>query len=87
MSTLPFACRLRAAQRRPFLADTTRKPRPGEVNGKGEESARDRGARRAANVFLPADYHFISRDEMEQAIEAGEFIEYTEFSGNLYGTR
>ncbi|XP_075533315.1 guanylate kinase isoform X3 [Dermacentor variabilis] len=48
------------------VSHTTRKPRPGEVNGK--------------------DYHFISRDEMEQAIEAGEFIEYTEFSGNLYGT-
>ncbi|XP_049521010.1 guanylate kinase isoform X1 [Dermacentor silvarum] len=48
------------------VSHTTRKPRPGEVNGK--------------------DYHFISRAEMEQAIEAGEFIEYTEFSGNLYGT-
>ncbi|XP_064466008.1 guanylate kinase-like isoform X3 [Ornithodoros turicata] len=48
------------------VSHTTRKPRPGEVNGK--------------------DYHFISRDEMEQAIEAGDFIEYTEFSGNLYGT-
>ncbi|XP_040355301.1 guanylate kinase isoform X1 [Ixodes scapularis] len=68
------------------VSHTTRKPRPGEVNGKGEESALDRGTRRVTYVFLPADYHFISRDEMEQAIEAGEFIEYTEFSGNLYGT-
>ncbi|XP_067824111.1 guanylate kinase isoform X2 [Heptranchias perlo] len=32
------------------------------------------------------DYHFVSRDEMLHSIEAGEFIENAEFSGNLYGT-
>ncbi|UYV75397.1 hypothetical protein LAZ67_13000125, partial [Cordylochernes scorpioides] len=33
------------------------------------------------------EYHFITRNQMEQAIQKGEFLEYTEFSGNLYGTR
>ncbi|OQR78093.1 guanylate kinase-like [Tropilaelaps mercedesae] len=32
------------------------------------------------------DYHFVSREEMEKAISEGEFIEYTQFSGNMYGT-
>ena len=32
------------------------------------------------------DYYFISRAEFERRIEHGEFIEWAEFSGNLYGT-
>lgn len=32
------------------------------------------------------DYHFITRDEFQSKIEQGEFIEWAEFSGNLYGT-
>lgn len=32
------------------------------------------------------DYHFVSRNEMVEAINRGEFIESAEFSGNLYGT-
>ncbi|KAL7875398.1 hypothetical protein AOLI_G00103610 [Acnodon oligacanthus] len=48
------------------VSHTTRKPRPGEVNGK--------------------DYHYVSREVMQAGISNGEFIEYAEFSGNLYGT-
>ncbi|XP_053121414.1 guanylate kinase isoform X2 [Hemicordylus capensis] len=56
---------------RTFLAsaspvNTTRQPRPGEVNGK--------------------DYHYVTREEMQKGIDAGEFIEHAEFSGNMYGT-
>jgi len=32
------------------------------------------------------DYHFVTRDVMEQSIKNGDFIENAEFSGNLYGT-
>jgi len=32
------------------------------------------------------DYFFISRKEFEQKIQSGEFMEWAEFSGNLYGT-
>ncbi|XP_063025693.1 guanylate kinase isoform X1 [Melospiza melodia melodia] len=32
------------------------------------------------------DYHFVSREEMQKEIDAGEFIEHAEFSGNMYGT-
>ena len=32
------------------------------------------------------DYFFISRDEFEKKIAAGEFIEYAEVFGNYYGT-
>ncbi|RIA81406.1 guanylate kinase [Glomus cerebriforme] len=31
-------------------------------------------------------YHFISRDEFVNLIKENKFIEYAEFSGNLYGT-
>ncbi|XP_003747018.1 guanylate kinase [Galendromus occidentalis] len=48
------------------VSHTTRKPRPGEINGK--------------------HYHFVTREAMQKAIADGEFIEYTEFSGNMYGT-
>ena len=48
------------------VSATTRKPRPGEVNGR--------------------DYIFLSREEFERWIEAGYFLEWAEYSGNLYGT-
>ncbi|MEO2065726.1 MAG: guanylate kinase [Desulfurobacteriaceae bacterium] len=48
------------------ISFTTRKPRPGEVNGK--------------------DYWFISREEFLRRIEEGDFLEWAEVYGNLYGT-
>ncbi len=45
---------------------TTRKPRPGEVNGK--------------------DYFFVDREIFEKMIEEGDFLEWAEVYGNLYGT-
>jgi len=48
------------------VSHTTRKPRPGEINGK--------------------NYHFVERDIMLSKIRRNEFLEYTEFSGNIYGT-
>ncbi|KAL6442257.1 hypothetical protein ACFW04_002490 [Cataglyphis niger] len=32
------------------------------------------------------EYHFVTRENMEKDIEAGKFIEYGEYKGNLYGT-
>lgn len=32
------------------------------------------------------DYRFLSRSQFENQINAGDFIEWAEFSGNLYGT-
>lgn len=32
------------------------------------------------------DYIFLSRDEFERWIEEGDFLEWAEYSGNLYGT-
>jgi len=34
-----------------------------------------------------ANYYFLSRSEFEQAVKNGEFLEWAEFAGNLYGTR
>lgn len=48
------------------VSHTTRKPRPGEVDGK--------------------DYNFVSKEEMLKKIEAGDFLEHAQFSGNFYGT-
>jgi guanylate kinase len=48
------------------VSATTRKPRPGEVNGR--------------------DYLFLSREKFERWIECGYFLEWAEYSGNLYGT-
>jgi guanylate kinase len=31
-------------------------------------------------------YHFVDRDRFEAMIAAGEFLEWAEYSGNLYGT-
>ncbi|XP_077471299.1 guanylate kinase isoform X1 [Stigmatopora argus] len=32
------------------------------------------------------DYHYVTREAMQVAIDKGEFIESAEFSGNMYGT-
>ncbi len=32
------------------------------------------------------DYYFVSRDEFEQGIKDGDFLEYAEFVGEYYGT-
>jgi guanylate kinase len=39
---------------------------------KGEENGRE--------------YHFVSREEIQRGINAGEFLEHAQFSGNYYGT-
>jgi guanylate kinase len=33
-----------------------------------------------------ADYHFLTRDEFLRRVEAGEFLEWATYAGNLYGT-
>ena len=45
---------------------TTRKPRPGEVDGR--------------------DYYFLDEPGFQKKIERGEFIEWAEVHGHLYGT-
>ena len=37
--------------------------------------------------ILSVEYHFTTREEMKKSIGAGNFIEWAEFSGNMYGTR
>ena len=32
------------------------------------------------------DYHFLTRAEFERRVAAGEFLEWAEYAGNLYGT-
>ncbi len=32
------------------------------------------------------DYYFVSREEFEEMIRNGEFLEHAEYAGNLYGT-
>ena len=38
------------------------------------------------NEIDGVDYFFVSKEEFEQSINAGELIEYSEFVGNFYGT-
>jgi guanylate kinase len=60
----------RLLERRPdvgySVSCTTRKPRPGEQDGR--------------------DYRFLTREAFRTAEEAGEFAEWAEVHGNLYGT-
>jgi guanylate kinase len=48
------------------VSHATRKPRPGEVDGR--------------------DYHFVTKESFRKMAEAGEFVEWAEVHGNLYGT-
>ncbi len=45
---------------------TTRRPRPGEVDGK--------------------DYHFLSPEDFQSRLAAGDFLEHAEVHGNHYGS-
>lgn len=49
------------------ISCTTRKKRPGEVDG--------------------VNYFYLTKEEFEESIEKGEFLEWTEFAQNLYGTK
>jgi guanylate kinase len=48
------------------VSATTRRPRPGEVNGR--------------------DYHFLSEQDFDRRVAAGEFAEHAVYAGNRYGT-
>ena len=48
------------------VSATTRRPRPGEVEGK--------------------DYWFLTPEEFDRRLAAGEFLEHAEYAGNRYGT-
>jgi guanylate kinase len=48
------------------VSATTRRPRPGEVDGR--------------------EYYFVTREEFDRMISAGELLEWAEFAGNKYGT-
>uniref|UniRef100_A0A7N9AWQ0 Guanylate kinase 1b n=1 Tax=Mastacembelus armatus TaxID=205130 RepID=A0A7N9AWQ0_9TELE len=80
------------------VSHTTRNPRPGEEDGKGlNRLPMLLGATLlpVADILSSEDlemsaslsyYHFTTREAMQDSIDAGEFIENAEFSGNLYGT-
>lgn len=38
-------------------------------------------------LMHPPDYHFSTREVMQEGIDNGDFIENAVFSGNMYGTR
>lgn len=48
------------------VSATTRKPRPGEIDG--------------------VNYHFLTKEQFEEHIANGDFVEYAEYVGNYYGT-
>ncbi len=39
------------------------------------------------NELAEVDHRFLTRDEFESKIKAGEFAEYVQYGGNLYGTQ
>lgn len=48
------------------ISATTRRPRPGEVDG--------------------VDYHFLTREEFDRRVAAGDFVEHADYAGRSYGT-
>ncbi|XP_059359868.1 guanylate kinase 1b isoform X2 [Carassius carassius] len=69
------------------VSHTTRNPRPGEEDGK-EPLAPALDPLLCSDVELNQqnDYHFVTREKMQDGIDNDEFIENAEFSGNMYGT-
>jgi guanylate kinase len=64
--TLIRALRERVPELALAVSATTRRPRPGEEDGR--------------------DYHFLSDEEFERRVQAGEFVEHARYSGRRYGT-
>jgi len=56
----------RVPQLKLAVSATTRKPRPGECDGR--------------------DYHFLSEQEFDRRVAAGEFVEHVGYAGARYGT-
>lgn len=56
------------------VSHTTRSPRPARTDPprRGEMDGRD--------------YYFVSRERFERMADSGEFLEWAEYAGNLYGT-
>jgi guanylate kinase len=48
------------------VSATTRRPRPGEVDG--------------------VDYHFLTREQFDERVAAGDFVEHADYAGRSYGT-
>jgi guanylate kinase len=48
------------------ISATTRKPRPGELEG--------------------VDYYFLTPDQFERQVRAGDFVEHARYAGRCYGT-
>ena len=55
---------------------------PGQFGFSVSHTTREPRAGEQAGV----DYHFVTRDQMQQDIDAGLFVEHAEVHGNLYGT-
>uniref|UniRef100_A0A8C9ZQ30 Guanylate kinase n=1 Tax=Sander lucioperca TaxID=283035 RepID=A0A8C9ZQ30_SANLU len=75
------------------VSHTTRNPRPGEEDGKGLNTLPMLLGATLLPVALDSllmlhltDYHFTTKEAMQEGIDNGEYIENAEFSGNLYGT-
>ncbi|XP_060737673.1 guanylate kinase 1b isoform X1 [Tachysurus vachellii] len=74
------------------VSHTTRNPRPGEENGKGLNclpmllGATLLPVADVLSSISSEDYHFTTREKMQESIDNGEFIENAVFSGNMYGT-
>uniref|UniRef100_A0A8C4E758 Guanylate kinase n=1 Tax=Dicentrarchus labrax TaxID=13489 RepID=A0A8C4E758_DICLA len=75
------------------VSHTTRNPRPGEEDGKGLNKLPMLLGATLLPVALDslymlrlADYHFTTKEAMQEGIDNGDFIENAEFSGNMYGT-
>ncbi len=56
----------RMPELRVAVSATTRRRRPGEVDGE--------------------DYHFLTAEQFEARVAAGDFLEHVEYAGNRYGT-
>ena len=69
-----------------MIAGTTRVPKEGETQGKGNYNAtHQKSCLLNYETFL--EYHFTTKEEMHTGINGGEYLEWVEYSDAMYGTR